>query len=253
MINLSDLVGYCDERISVEEIQDFPGAFNGLQLENDGKVSKIGAAVDAGYIPFQKATDRGIDFMIVHHGLFWVPPTPLTESNYLKVKHCMTNNLAVYGAHLPLDCHPEIGNNALLSEKIGFEKYGTFLPYEGKDIGLLAKAPSPLSRENIKSRLENLFPKGIQAIEFGSENPTQVAILTGSGQSAVDQIKNQGVDTLITGELKQHHFNYAQEAGLNLYLCGHYATETFGVDALGKELAAQFDLPYEFVETECPL
>jgi putative NIF3 family GTP cyclohydrolase 1 type 2 len=90
-------------------------------------------------------------------------------------------------------------------------------------------------------------------MEFGSETPSTIAILTGSGQSAVDKILDAGADTLITGELKQQHFNLAQELKLNLYACGHYATETFGVDALAREVATKFDLPYEFIETECPL
>jgi putative NIF3 family GTP cyclohydrolase 1 type 2 len=94
---------------------------------------------------------------------------------------------------------------------------------------------------------------GITAIEFGSESPQKIALLTGSGQSAVDKILDAGTDTLITGELKQHHFNMAQELKLNLYACGHYATETFGVDALAQEVAKKFDLMYEFIFTECTL
>ncbi len=90
-------------------------------------------------------------------------------------------------------------------------------------------------------------------MEFGSANPSKVAILSGSGQSAVNKILDAGSDTLVTGELKQQHFNLAQELGLNLYACGHYATETFGVNALAKEVADKFNLPYEFIETECLL
>ena len=93
----------------------------------------------------------------------------------------------------------------------------------------------------------------ISAMEFGSPKPKSVAILTGSGQSAVDQILKAGTDTLITGELKQQHFNLAQELQLNLYACGHYATETFAVEALAMEVASQFSLPYQFIETDCPL
>ena len=90
-------------------------------------------------------------------------------------------------------------------------------------------------------------------MEFGSEKPDKIAILTGSGQSAVEKVQDSGSDTLVTGELKQHHFNIAQELGLNLYACGHYATETFGVQALGLEVAEKFKLAYEFIDTDCPL
>jgi putative NIF3 family GTP cyclohydrolase 1 type 2 len=90
-------------------------------------------------------------------------------------------------------------------------------------------------------------------MKFGTDTPSKIAILTGSGQSAVDKILDAGTDTLITGELKQHHFNLAQELRLNLFACGHYATEIFGVNALAQEVSAKFDLPYEFIETQCPL
>ena len=251
MIRTEDIVNYCDQRTKISEIKDFPGSYNGLQLENSGEVLKIGAAVDAGLVPFQKAISTGIDFIITHHGLFWTPPIPLINSAYQKVKLCIDHNLAVYGSHLPLDCHPEIGNNAILAQKLQLEPIASFLPYEGVDIGLITK--NTQSRKDLSNRLKSLFPMGINSMEFGSDTPSKIAILTGSGQSAVDKILDAGADTLITGELKQHHFNLAQELKLNLYACGHYATETFGVDALAQEVAAKFDLPYEFIETECPL
>ncbi|MEC8655671.1 MAG: Nif3-like dinuclear metal center hexameric protein [Verrucomicrobiota bacterium] len=251
MARTIDLTNFCDERLKLSEIKDFPGAWNGLQIENDGEVKKIGAAVDAGMEPFELASQRGVDFLIVHHGLFWTPPTPLTGANYNKIKHCLSNNLAVYGAHLPLDCHPSIGNNAIIARKLSLEPCSTFLAFEGNDIGLIAECRLP--REDLHSKLHNLFPLGIKAMEFGSATPSKVAILSGSGQSALNEILDAGSDTLVTGELKQQHFNLAQELKLNLYACGHYATEVFGVDALASEVAGQFGLPYEFVETHCPL
>lgn len=251
MADLTDVIAFCDNRTERLEVPDFPGSENGLQVANDGKVSTVGAAVDAGLEPFRKAIASGIDLLIVHHGLYWTPPLPLVGPAYDKVKLLLDNNLALYGSHLPLDRHPEIGNNAILARKLELSPCGTFLPYEGVDIGLLAKASG--SRDDLRSKLEHLFPNGINAMEYGSDEPEKIAVLTGSGQSAVDKILDAGADTLITGELRQHHFNLAQELRLNLYACGHYATETFGVDALAREVAEKFDLPYEFVETPCPL
>ena len=251
MIRTEDIVNYCDQRTKISEIKDFPGAFNGLQIQNLGTISKIGASVDAGLVPFQNAISKGIDYIITHHGLFWSPPFPITGPAYQKVKLCLDHNLAVYGSHLPLDCHPEIGNNAILAQKLGLLPTSSFLPYEGVDIGLITR--NTQSKKDLSNRLESLFPKGINSLEFGTEKPSTIAILTGSGQSAVDKILNAGTDTLITGELKQQHFNLAQELKLNLYACGHYATETFGVDALAQEVAEKFDLPYEFIPSECML
>ena len=252
MPKLSEIVEFCDQRTHRSEIKDFDGALNGLQLENDGSVSKIGAAVDAGQIPFETAIEAGIDFLICHHGMYWTAPIPLTGIGYKKVKTAIVGNLAVYGAHLPLDCHPEIGNNALLAKELGLERVGSFLNYEGNDMATIASAPIG-GRSTITARLKELFPTTYQAIEYGSETPEKVAILTGSGQSTVPHLKAEGIDTLVTGELRQHHFNMAQELGLNLYPCGHYATEVFGVKALAAESAEKFGIEWEFIEQPCTL
>ncbi len=251
MASLRDIVEYCDKRSRQKEIPDFPGAINGLQVANSGRVTKIGAAVDAGKAPFAQAVAAGVDFLIVHHGLFWDPPRPITDHNYEKLRILFDGDCALYGCHLPLDCHPEIGNNVLLAKKLGLDPIATFHEYEGHPVGLIAKSSE--SRDSLKTLLRELFAGRITAIEYGSTRPSRVAILTGSGASVVGELKGLGVDTLITGELKQNHFNLAQEEGLNLYLCGHYATETFGVAALAGEVAKEFDLPNEFIATECPL
>ncbi|HLS27284.1 MAG TPA: Nif3-like dinuclear metal center hexameric protein, partial [Opitutales bacterium] len=158
---------------------------------------------------------------------------------------------AVYGSHLPLDLHPEIGNNVLLAKEIGLEPCDTFLPFEGNDVGTIAAGP--IERSDLRARLQKAFPTTFRAVEFGSQKIERVAILTGSGQSAIPHLKAAGVDTFITGEVKQNNFNIAQEEKLNLYLCGHYRTETFGICALAREVSEKFNLPWEFIETECPL
>ena len=252
MANLTDIVEFCDERVRRSEIKDFDGACNGLQLENSGEVTKVGAAVDAGQRPFEAAIAAKIDFLICHHGMFWSPPVPLTGTRYTKVKTALDGNLAVYGAHLPLDAHPEIGNNALLAGELGLERVGSFLDYEGNDIATIAAGPEG-GRSELARNLKALFPKTYHRIEYGSDKPERVAVLTGSGQSAVPRLQAEGIDTLVTGELRQHHFNMAQELGLNLYPCGHYATEVFGVKALAAEAAEKFGLEWEFIGQPCLL
>lgn len=251
MATLQELVHFCNQRTQLASVKDFPGAYNGLQVENNGKVTRIGAAVDAGLVPFEKAIAAGIDFLIVHHGLFWDPPRPFTGATRRKLKVCLEGNLAVYSSHLPLDLHPEIGNNALLASELGLQPTGGFIPYEGNPIGVLADCD--LGRDTLRTQLEQLFPGGITAIECGPEQLDRIAILTGSGQSAVSELLPNGTHTLITGELKQQHYNQAQELGLNLYCCGHYATEVFGVQALAREAAEKFGLEWDFIATECPL
>ena len=250
MPTLKDIVAYCDKRTRVAAFKDAPGAFNGLQLENDGRVARIGAAVDAGLVPFQSAVAAGVDFLIVHHGMYWDMPRPLTGPAYERIAALVGGNCALYSSHLPLDAHPQIGNNALLARQLGLRATRGFIPNEGGDVGRIAR--SRMSRPALRRKLESLYGR-VVAIEYGSSAPAQVAFCSGSGNSAMKALKAAGTDTLVTGELREEWFNVAQERRLNLYLCGHYATEVHGVRALAAELSAKFGLPWEFIATENPL
>jgi dinuclear metal center YbgI/SA1388 family protein len=248
MPTLAEVVTYCDQRTRRAEFQDSPAAFNGLQVANRGHVTKIGAAVDAGVEPFRRAVQAGVDFLIVHHGMYWDMPRPITGPVYDRVATLLGGNCALYSSHLPLDSHPQIGNNALLAAQIGLPPLRGFLPNPGGPVGLIAQGGLP--RPVLRQRLEQSYRRVI-ALEYGSAVPAEVAFCSGSGNSAIAALGV--VDTLITGELREEHFNRAQEERLNIYLCGHYATEVHAVQALAAELAAQFDLPWIFVATENPL
>jgi dinuclear metal center YbgI/SA1388 family protein len=250
MPTLADLVAYCDQRTRRAEFHDAPGAQNGLQVANDGRVTRIGAAVDAGVVPFRSAVAAGVDFLIVHHGMYWDMPLPVTGKVYDRVAALIRGNCALYSNHLPLDAHPEIGNNALLARQLGLALRRGFLPNPGGDIGGIA--PSTMPRAELRAKLENLYPRVI-AIEYGAETPSEVAFCSGSGNSAIAALAATGADTLVTGELREEHFNRAQEEKLNLYLCGHYATEVHAVQALAAELSAKFGLPWSFIATDNPL
>ena len=250
MVSLKDLTKFCDIETRRNEFTDYKGAYNGLQIENNGTVRKIGASVDAGMESFEQAIARGIEFLIVHHGPFWGSVVPLTGPNYRKFKRAFDGNLAVYGSHLPLDAHPEIGNNVLLAKELGLTPIGQFGEFEGKLIGWYTDAP--YNRERLVSFLEEKFPKVI-ALAHGSAKIKRIGIMTGSGGDMMFSLARQGIDTLITGECSQHHFNLSQELGINLILCGHYATEVFAVKALTERTALHFGLEWEFIDTECPL
>lgn len=250
MAPLAEIISFCDQITDRSGIADFPGANNGLQLENDGSVKAVAAAVDAGRVPFEKAIESGSELLIVHHGMFWNAPESYSGGLYRKLKLAMSGNLAVYSSHLPLDANREFGNNRLLANALDLEPDEWFLPYEGTEIALLTNG---LARDDLKERLHAEFNDAVTAIEFGSDHPQRIAILTGSGRSALSHLKANGTDTLITGELRQEHFNLAQEEGFNLYLCGHYATERYGVTALAEKIASRFNLPHSFIPTNCPL
>src|SRR5450432_2254952 len=148
MPTLHDLVSYCDQRTNRTAFKDAPGAFNGLQVANDGRVTKIGAAVDAGLVPFGQAVAAGVDFLIVHHGMYWDMPRPLTGPAYERVATLVRGNCALYSSHLPLDAHPELGNNALLARQLGLKRTRPFLVRDGEAIGRIA--PSRLTRTALR-------------------------------------------------------------------------------------------------------
>lgn len=250
MPTTAQIVAYCDRRLRTAAFADAPGAHNGLQVGNGGRVTRLGAAVDAGLVPFQRAVAAGVDFLIVHHGAFWDMPRPLTGAVYERFGTLVRGNCALYSNHLPLDAHPVLGNNAGLARELGLRISRRFLEREGETIGGIAAFRGP--RTVLRARLETLYRRVI-ALEFGAARPRAVAFCSGSGNSAVPQLRAAGVDTLVTGELREEWFNVAQEQELNLYLCGHYATEVHGVRALAAELSTRFRVPWEFIPTENPL
>ena len=251
-VPLSALVDFCDAAVRRREVPDFDGAWNGLQCENRaGTVAHIGAAVDAGLATFERAAMAGVDFLIVHHGLLWGNPVRLTGPHFARVDRLLANQIALYGAHLPLDCHETLGNNAILAKQLGLKIAQWELPFEGKPmVATVADCPT---RAVLRARLQRCFPGGFTAIEKGPARPKKIAIVTGSGVTVVRHLREIGVDTLITGEVRQANFVDAEDEGLNLYLCGHYATEVFGVQALAAAAARKFGLPCTWLGSDCPL
>ncbi|MDR1281428.1 MAG: Nif3-like dinuclear metal center hexameric protein [Opitutaceae bacterium] len=250
---LQELVSWCDERTRRTAFRDAPGAFNGLQLANDGRVTRIGAAVDAGVGPFRAATAAGVDFLIVHHGMYWTMPQPLTGPVYERVATLFRGNCALYSSHLPLDGHEDLGNNALLARQLGLEPLRPFMTQQapgGESIGRIAAFDG--TRADLRARLETHYAR-VTAIECGSERPRAVAFCSGSGNSAIPALAAEGVDTLVTGELREEWYSHIQEHRLNVWLCGHYATEVHGVQALARELSLKFGLPWQFIATNNPL
>ena len=251
MLNLKNIIQYCNQYTKISKIIDFPGAKNGLQIENNGKVTKIGAAVDASLETFKLAINKKIDLLIVHHGLYWNPPQPITGINYKKIFTLIKNNLAIYSCHLPLDLHPKIGNNACIARILCLDISGWFFKYKGNLIGILSE--NLLKRSILEERLKSNFPKTYKAITYGPEKIKKIAICSGDGSNAFSEILNLGIDAFITGEIRQNYFSLAQDHKINLYPCGHYATEIFGVQALADKVSKYFSISWEFISNDCVL
>lgn len=243
---LTEIIHYADETLRLAEIEDYPNALNGLQIENSGGVTKIGAAVDASGQTMQMAVERDIDLLVVHHGLFWPGLQPVTGPHYRALKLAVKNNLALYSAHLPLDLHPKIGNNVLLAAALGFEKTEPFLEMKGQPIG--RKVEATLRRDELITKLEQSLGGAVSCVGTGPMETKQIGIVTGGAGGEIYAAAREGIDTYITGEAPHWAAVAAEELGINLFLGGHYATETFGVKALATELSGKFGVPWEFLD-----
>lgn len=246
MPDLSELVTFMDRELRTAAIPDYPGAMNGLQLANDGTVSRILTAVDASLPVVEIAATHGPAILIVHHGMFWQGTQAITGPFYRKLKVAMDAGLAIYSNHLPLDVHPEWGNNALLAKAIGLMNLQPFFEQKGLQIGLLGEMA--VSRDDLTARLASAVGGRVHVCPAGPELSKRVAVITGGAGSEVAKVASHGVDTFITGEGPHWSFPIAEELGINVLYAGHYATETFGVRELGRILSERFGIPHSFID-----
>jgi len=246
-MTLSDLCIYLDQLLRIDEIGDWPNACNGLQLENAAnRVTRVGAAVDANVTTVSRAIERGADLLLVHHGLFWGGVQPLRGRWFHLWRAAIESGLAVYSAHLPLDVHPEFGNNALLAKALGLQSPEPFLDLKGTTVGL--KARLDIARDELVRRLEFAVGGRVTVCPGGAKQVGMVGVITGGAGSEARDVAACGVDTFITGEGQHWTFGLAEELGINILYGGHYATETFGVKALAAHVSAKFGVPWEFID-----
>ncbi len=246
MAALRSIVTHLDRTLRTPEIADYPGAWNGLQIENSGAVKRVAAAVDACEAVIAEAVARGVSLLLVHHGLFWSGVQPLTGVVRRKVKTALDGDLAIYSSHLPLDIHPTLGNNALLAKALGLKCCEPFLEMKGQPIGVQTKAA--LSLEELSRRLERILGSAPHLAPGGPAKTARIGIVTGGAGGEVARAATEGVDTFITGEGPHHSYTMAEELGVNVFYGGHYATETFGVKALAAHVSKKFRVPWEFID-----
>jgi dinuclear metal center YbgI/SA1388 family protein len=248
---LATVCAYLDDFLRVAEIPDEPGAVNGLQVENRGAVGMIVAAVDASQAAIDSVTALagGLPappLLLVHHGLFWDGNRPVTGRRYRRLAALLAHDVAVYSAHIPLDVHPEVGNNAVLARQLGLVDQSPFDTYKGIDMGVQGRLPGAVTREALAARLGRMLGGEPRLIGGGPPVADRVGVITGGAGSRVEAAGRAGLDTFITGEGAHHTFFDAMEHGVNVIYAGHYATEQVGVRALAEHLALRFGLPWEF-------
>lgn len=247
MADLTEIAEFLDGWLGVRETDDYPGAYNGLEIESRSPVERVAAAVDACAATAEMAVEADAQLLLVHHGLFWGEPLPLTGPNYRRVRVFLENDLALYAAHLPLDAHPEAGNNVLLAEALRLEPEGRFGDHDLVE-GIGVWCPADLPRDALVRRVTEACGREPTVVPGGPSHVRRVGIVTGGASELIPQAAEAGLDTFVTGEGPHHTFHMARELGLNVVYAGHYATETFGVKAAADRVAGEFGVEWTFLD-----
>lgn len=246
-MRLDTLVTFLNEYLRVaDEVADAPEALNGLQVGNSGDIARLAAAVDLCEATIRMAAEQRADCLLVHHGLFWGGLRPLTGPAYARVAGLIKNNIALYSAHLPLDRHPQVGNNSVLARLLEIKIRGEFGSHHGAPIGVWGEYSG--KRDELSWSLTKALGTAPRLLPFGPERVQRVGIVTGAGGSMIPQAAAAGLDTYVTGEGQHWTFFDAEELGINVFYAGHYATETVGVKALAEHISRKFDLPWVFLD-----
>lgn len=240
MVRTSELVRYLSDLLRIKEFKDFTS--NGVQVEGAETVSKVGFAVDACLSTFEALQDCQI--ICVHHGMMWPSWDKVQGVNKKRLKFLLDHNINLFVSHLPLDRHPQLGNNAQILSSLGWEKTGEF-----GEVGWLCDLEEPIPAEEAKQKLAALFPNQLASFWRGTQKIKRIGVCSGGGggEYLYQGIKDH-LDLYITGETSYSMAHDSVEYGLNIACVGHYASETFGVKALQEEVKAQFDVETAFFD-----
>jgi dinuclear metal center YbgI/SA1388 family protein len=246
------IAAHLDQLLRTREIPDYPPALNGVQLENRGEIVKVAAAVDFSRRVVEGTVACGANLLLVHHGMFWGGLRPISGQFYERIAPLMRHDVAVYASHLPLDAHPDLGNNVLIARELGLEPTGGFARYQTIDVGV--QGVSDVETNSLIERSRTIARRhggDVIATSYDDSRMTRRwGVCTGAGADAntIREALAAGIDTLIVGEGPHYTAVEAADLGLTIIYVGHYATETFGVRALAEYIGERFNLPWEFIE-----
>ncbi len=239
------LVAFLDRVLMLAEfLKD--ESVNGLQIEGGAIVSKVGLAVDACDAVFQTAAEKKMDFLIVHHGLIWGGIRSIQGVLKRRIQTLFDKDISLYACHLPLDWHPEYGNNTQILKALSIRRMGDFGEYHGKRIGYWGRITKAVTLGDFSHRVEQTLHTKVTAIGFG-QRVRHIGVVSGGGWSAIHDAERFGIDTLLVGEPSHSAYTLAEELKVNLVFAGHYATETLGVRAVGSLIRKTFGLSTEFI------
>ncbi len=253
MAALGEILGFCDDLLDVGSFEDYGP--NGLQVPGGNEVSKVATGVSANLELLRAAVDSGAQLVLTHHGLLWgdeLAALSVPMAARLRSLLCSDVSLAAY--HLPLDAHPEIGNNALLRDALGLEPDDRpFGEARGSSVGVIGRAAVPIDIGELRHRVTDAVGQEPLVFDAGPERISSVGIVTGGGGFAIHEAGPLGLDALVTGEPSEPVMGEAREYGVHFLAGGHYATETFGIRRLGELVAEHFSVEQEFIDVPNPV
>jgi len=251
-VSLSELTGYLSSYLEIGRGGDY--APNGLQVEGRAEIKKLVVGVSACLELFERARALGADACLVHHGIFWRGQSSvLTGVRYRRVRALIESEISLLAYHLPLDAHPEVGNNAVAARELGLSELAPFACHEGIDIGVAGRFSEALAATALVERVEALLGQKPLAFLSGPDPISSLAIVSGAAEGDFREAIDLGIDAFLTGEVSEWVMNLARESGTHFLAGGHYATERLGVQALGQHLAERFDLKVEFIDIPNPI
>lgn len=254
MAERDQIIEFCNELLEVDAFVDYGP--NGLQVPGSTEVRRIATAVSAHLASIEAALGVGAEMLLTHHGLFWdFHPRVLSEQMADRLRPALANGLSIAGYHLPLDAHPEIGNNALLAEALGLEVDldRRFAAVKGREIGVIGRSKEGISPDRLYALLTETLDREPLRQGAGPERIHTVGIVTGSATGEIHEAIALGLDAYITGEPAEHVLADATEGGIHFYAAGHYATEVAGIKRLGELVAKRFDLDHSFLDLPNPV
>ena len=235
--------------LDIEGFKETDDSLNGIQVDNNGsELRKIVFAVDACMEVFKRAADAGAGMIFVHHGLFWGSPQRLEGRHRERIKFLLDNNLALYGVHLPLDQHPNFGNNAGMAELLGIKDPEPFGLYKGRKIGCKGKLSVPLTVDEAIKKISFMGRPPLGVYPLGKKENSSCGIVSGGAGIDAFQAIDEGLDLFISGETTHSVYHHALESGLNIIAGGHYSTEVWGVRKIMEECIKQLKLESEFID-----
>ena len=251
MTTIDEVASYADTLLSSRSVPDYPSALNGLQFQASGALRRIAAAVDFSTRAIEGAKELDANLLVVHHGMFWGGLSPLTGAAHRRVRLLLQHEIAVYSSHIPLDCHPSLGNNVLLAKELALTPTREFARYQGIFIGVAGD--SDIATKDLANKATAFARKYGHETRttpiVGGRRTRRWGMCSGAGAAAdtLQEAIDAGIDTLIVGEGPHWTAITAEENDLVVIYAGHYATETLGVCALAQHLARKYGVPWDFV------